>query len=403
MTGCRNFNGVVVRRKALWIIVSSIAIVTGLLLMATCGFGYYIYTWLQVNPIVVKSDATESERLAEVERWLDGQFERNKFNGGVLLVRDGRVLLSKTCGYTDHTAQQRLDEHSAFRLASVSKQFTAAGVLRLAEMGVLGLDDPVAKHIDGFMDDAVTIRHLLNQASGIPDVYMDLAERYRKELGDVLTISDVIQLVNEHAELECPPGKKKQYSNTNYVLLAGIVESVSGMAFEEFMKKELFDPLEMNDTRIWNLQSTERSTNQAEDFDQIDNVRTSVKPTWLDGVAGDGAVFCSLHDFVKWDRFWDGNPLVSDELLDQAIERPRLSSGAKSDYGFGWVVERNRHWHNGSWLGAGTFIARYPKNRCCLVVLDNSSNHRVDTIAERLEEALEPILFGDETSNGQLR
>jgi len=383
-------------RKTLRIVLSALAILSGLLLLLTCGVGYYVYTWHQVSPIVVAPSAGEAERLAAVDRWLDELFEKHKFNGGVLIVRDGQVLLSKTCGYTDHTATQRLNNHSAFQLASVSKQFTAAGILRLAEMGLLNLDDPVAKHLNGFISDKVTIRHLLNQASGITDVYMDLAEEHRNELGEVLTITDVVELVKKYGEVERQPGHAMEYSNTNYVLLAGIVESASGMSFEQYMHKELFKPLGMNDTRVWNLVSEDRSANQVSDFDQVDEDRSPVETPWIDGVAGDGAVFCSLHDFLIWDKFWEGNPLVADELLRQAVTRPKLNDGTRSDYGFGWVVKRKSHWHNGAWLGANTFIVRYPESRCCLVVLDNSSSPRVDKIASHLIQALKPILTKDE-------
>lgn len=368
-------------------------IILAVMMVLACGVGYFVYTWFQVEPIVVASGASETDRIASVDRWLDAQFEQFKFNGGVLVVRDGKVLLSKTCGFVDHTGTQRLNDHSAFQLASVSKQFTAAGVLRLAEMGHLDLDDPVAKHLHGFTFESVTIRHLLNHTSGIPDEYMHLAEQHRESDGDVLTISKVVELVTEHSKAERPPGDLMEYSNTNYVLLAGIVEAVSAVSFEKFMHEELFEPLGMNDTRVWTLLSGNRSSNQATDFDQTDEIRLPVEPTWLDGVAGDGAIFCSLHDFVIWDHFWHGNPLVSEALLQQAFERPTLNDGTKSDYGFGWVLEQKRHWHNGSWLGANTYIARYPKSRCCVVVLDNSSNIRLDRIANEIEHALQPILL----------
>jgi CubicO group peptidase (beta-lactamase class C family) len=397
--GPRIARGDVMRKTTLRIGMSTLATLIGVSLPLAFWIGYYVYSlyaWFHVGPVELAPEASDAERLAAVDYWLDEQFENHKFNGGVLFVRRGEVLLSKTCGFTDHTAKQRLDDHSAFQLASVSKQFTAAGVLRLAEIGSLTLDDPVAMHLDGFISDKVTIRHLLNQTSGIPDVYMDLAEEHRKELGESLTTSDVIGLVKQYAELKHQPGDEMEYSNTNYVLLAGIVETVSGMSFERFMHEELFEPLGMHDTRVWNLLSTERSPNQASDFDQVDEDRSPVETPWIDGVAGDGAVYCSLHDFVIWDQFWEGNPLISNELLRQATTRPKLNDGTTSDYGFGWVIERKGHWHNGAWLGANTFIARYPQSRCCLVVLDNSSNPRVDEIAGRLVEALLPILAEDE-------
>lgn len=101
-------------------------------------------------------------------------------------------------------------------------------------MGLLDLDDPVAKHLKGFAIDNVTIRHLLNQTSGIPDDYMSLAEQHRETLGEVLTISDMVNLVKQYSKLEHPPGSVMVYSNTNYLLLAGIVEAVSEVPFEQF-------------------------------------------------------------------------------------------------------------------------------------------------------------------------
>lgn len=195
-------------------LVTAIALVGFILLI--CWVCYYVSSWLHVDPINVGLDATESDRIASVDRWLDAQFEKHKFNGGVLVVRDGKILLSKTCGYTDHSATTELDDHSAFRLASVSKQFTAAGVLRLTEMGLLGLDDPVAKHLEGFPAEDVTVRHLLNQTSGIPDEYMSLAQRHRKTIGGVLTISKVVEWVPQHSKGDGAPGEVMKYSNTNY-------------------------------------------------------------------------------------------------------------------------------------------------------------------------------------------
>ena len=383
------------RKRALWTVMATLAFMIGGTLLLACGIGYYVYSWLHVDPIVLASDAGEDDCLAAVDRWLDEQFDKNKFNGGVLLVRNGEVLLSKTCGFTDQTASARLDDHSAFRLASVSKQFTAAAILRLAELDLLELDDQVAKHIDGFTFENVSIRHLLNQTSGIPDEYLELAETHRATVGDVLTISKAVELVTRHSVAEQTPGESMQYSNTNYILLAGIVETVSNAPFEQFMQDEIFRPLGMNDTRVWNLLSENRSPNQTSDFDQVDDDRTAVEPTWVDGVAGDGAVFSSLNDFVIWDQFWNGNDLVSEDLLREATKRPRLNDGTESDYGFGWVVERNRHWHNGAWLGANTYIVRYPNSGCCLVILDNSSNIRMDKIANRIEKAFDAILRGD--------
>ncbi len=360
------------------------------LLLLVCGFGYIIYSWLQVPPIDITSGASDAERIATIDRWLTQLSEKLKFNGGVLVIIDGKVSLSNTYGFTDHTASEKLDAHSAFQLASVSKQFTAAGVLRLAEKGLLNLDDPVNKYLAPFPFENVSIRHLLNQTSGIPDRYMQLAKQHRKSIGDVLTTSKVVELVAKYSKAARAPGEAMEYSNTNYILLAAVVESITGLSFEQYMSQELFQPLGMSDTRVWNLVSKDRAPNQTSDFLQFGRKRVAIKTPWLDGVAGDGAVYCSLHDFVIWDQFWNGNQLVSDSLLQQALKQPTLHDGTKSDYGFGWGVEPNYHHHAGAWLGAFTYIARYPSSKKCLVILDNSCNlFRFDKIVKQIEGALQ--------------
>lgn len=348
--------------------------------------------WLRIDPVPIPPGEGLPDQIASLHNWLEAQFKKFKFNGGVLIVHETKVLLAKAYGFTDHTAEKRLDSRSAFPLASVSKQFTAAGVLRLADQGKLKLDDTVSTHLSGFIFNDVTVRHLLNQTSGLPDEYMDLAEEHSSELGDILTISDVVDLVNRHSVAEYDPGEVMEYSNTNYVLLAAIVEAVSGAAFEDFMREELFRPLGMKDARVWNLLSEDFSPNQVFDFEQVNDERKPMEITWLDGVAGDGAVLCSLNDFIIWDRFWYGNPIVSDNLLQEALKSPELNDGSKSDYGFGWIIEDDRQWHDGSWLGSNTYIARYPGSRSCIVVLDNSSNPRVDDIVRQIEVALDIIL-----------
>lgn len=362
------------------------------LIAIACGIAAVLVVSRRLDPLRLPPGASEAELIVAVERWLEAQYAKGRFNGGLLVIHEGEVRLSRALGFTDHRASEPLTDHSAFPLASLSKQFTAAAILRLASTQRLHLDDAVAGHLGGFPHQEVTIRHLLNHTSGIPDEYMQLARRHRASLGDVLRIADVVQLVARHSPARHVPGTIMQYSNTNYVLLAGIVETVYGASFEQFMSDELFRPLGMRDSRVWTLCSAQRAPNQVRDFDQVLTTRSAVDPTWLDGVAGDGAVFCSLHDWAIWDAFWYGNPLIDDALLQEAFTCPRLRNGATSSYGFGWVLENGRHWHNGSWHGANTFVARYPERRSCVVVLDNSSNLRLDRIARQIEHVLGPIL-----------
>ena len=140
------------------------------------AFAIWFNSNLGVPPLEVGADASQTSRLEAVDAWLTGLHEAHKFNGGVLLAREGRPLLMKAYGVADHEGRVPLSTSSLFRLASVSKQFTAAGVLSLVESGGLELDQSVSTYLPGFPYPGVTVAHLLNMTSGIPDVYFELAD-----------------------------------------------------------------------------------------------------------------------------------------------------------------------------------------------------------------------------------
>ena len=368
-----------------------ILIAAAVLLVAYVGRWFYRH--LHFPALKILKTATEDQRLAQIDRWLRSLHDRHEFNGGVLIGRDGGPLLMTTYGFTDHTAEHELTTRSSFRLASVSKQFTAAGILVLVEQGRIGLDHPVTEHLNGFPYPDVTVRHLLNHTSGIPDVYMRLAKKHRGEVGDVLRITDVPELIQKYPpERRSQSGRRFAYSNTNYVLLAAVIEEVSKLSFERFMQEELFEPLGMTNSRVWTLLSSAPFPSKASDFDQMRETRTEVTPTWIDGIAGDGAVFCSLEDMLIWNRFWLGNPLISADLMAKAFEPPTLDRKSRFAYGFGWVIKEHRVGHGGRWLGAHTYVMRYHDRNTCLVVLDNSSNLRIGLITRQLEKAITPLL-----------
>ena len=153
------------------------------------------------------------------------------------------------------------------------------------------------------------------------------------------------------------------------------------------MQKEIFGPLGMKNTRVWNLRSEDSTfPTKADDFNNALGSATKIKPSFIDGVAGDGAVFASANDMHIWDKFWYDNKLISKLLLQQAFKKPTLLNGKESDYGFGWVITKNGMWHNGSWLGAKTIIMRNTTQKTCTAIFDNSSNMFFDKIVKELSK-----------------
>jgi len=295
--------------------------------------------------------------------------------------------LEKTYGFTNSNKTEKLNNNSSFRLASISKQFTASGIMLLKEKGLVNYDDIVSKYISNFPYSNVTIRNLLNQTSGIPDSYLNLAKKAKNEIG-ILTNEKAIKLIVENkSKANFEPNDKYEYSNTNYIILARIIELVSDQSFESFLKDNIFIPLGMNDTRVWNLVSEDNTfKGKTDGFEDLAGQIREIKPTFVDGVAGDGGVFSSLNDFVKWDQFWYENKLISNENLKEAFKKPTLNSGEKSNYGFGWVIiNEDIVMHNGAWLAANTYFVRNTKKKTSLVLLDNSSNIFFNKIIENIQ------------------
>jgi CubicO group peptidase (beta-lactamase class C family) len=308
-----------------------------------------------------------------------------KFNGAILIAKNGKPLLCKGYGYVNHFQNEELTKNSSFNLASVSKQFTAVGIMLLKEQGKLSYSDLISKYIADFPYEGVTIRNLLNHSSGVPE-YFELAEA-RKEQISVLTSEMVANLLlEEKPEADFAPGESFRYSNTNYVLLARIIEIVSGASFEKFMQLEVFDPLKMEDTRVWTLESEDKIFPNKTGGFRLDNDQAiEVKPNFIDGVAGDGSVFSSVNDFLKWDSFWYGNELISPSNLQEAFKIPKLMDGTISNYGFGWQITEEGMQHTGGWLAARAIIIRNLDKKTCIVVLDNSSNPYFEKVVKELK------------------
>ena len=320
---------------------------------------------------------------------LSDAYEAGTFNGAVVICKDGDIEFEEYFGVKD-AGGDTLTRTSAFRLASLSKAYTAAGVLRLCDQGKLDLDGPVQAVMPEFPYADVTPRHLLNHTSGIADMYLDAAETNKDSLAPLLTISEVVDMVNTQPWPKRPAGEVFEYSNTGYVFAAGLIEHVSGQTFEEFMRTELFEPMGMANTRVWNLTSADSTfEGKTSGFEWVQGKRIPVEPMWVDGVAGDGAVFTCGADLIKWERFWwQGNPRINDELLKAAFANPTTADGQITDYGLGWDLGEGVQFHTGGWLAASTYIIRIPSERVMAVAYSNAGDDAMEDIVLAIDRAL---------------
>ena len=370
-----------------------------------------------ISNLEISMDMQPVDAIEKIDKWLEYLLLKEKFNGAILIAIDGKADLMKTYGFSDLERTKQLTSKSSFRLASVSKQFTAMTIMILKEQGKLSFDDPVQNYLNNFPYPDVTIRHLLTHTSGLPDyeklvLQLDnkLSTKYFYRTGQskenityegepslykehhyILSMEDVLELVIENREKrKFMAGEKFKYSNTGYVLLAYIVEKISGQTFESFMDQQIFIPLSMKNSSVWNLNT---AAGKLEDRVQGTNNNKLNDFTWMDGIAGDGAVFICIEDFMKWDRSLANYTIVSDTTFQEAVTPFITSGGDTSYYGFGWSLSENGSdmAHAGAWVGALTYIYRNPENGLLFVLLDSSTNQDMGKIRKSILKSLKNI------------
>lgn len=310
----------------------------------------------------------------------------------VLVMRQGRSVHASGYGLAELATGAPIDARTPFRLASVSKQFTAMIVMMLAERGALAYDDPIARFVPEVVAGhagrrAVTIRQLLHHTSGIPD-YLDLLDRQGVLDDAEVDTADVVRRIAAWRAHSFRAGTRYEYSNSNYVLLAAIAERASGQPFASLLRDRILRPLAMPTAIVFDDPGM-TVAGRARGYDSRGGVRRGVRRFELDDsnspVLGDDGIFASLEDFVRWEHALSSEQLVSRATLDLAFTSGQLRDGTETGYGFGWEVEgegtARRIGHDGSWAGFRTAIVRAPDLGLTVVVLSNRGDIDADEVA----------------------
>jgi CubicO group peptidase (beta-lactamase class C family) len=343
--------------------------------------------------------AVFSQRInyEKVDSIISNLASNKKFSGVVLIAENGKVKYNKAVGYIDYANHKPLNKYSIFELASVSKQFTAMTIMMVKEKGLLHYDDLVEKYIN-IPYKGMTIRQLLTHTSGLPD-YQAIMDSYWDK-SKVADNDDIINYLNKYAPPKLfEPGEKYLYSNTGYVLLASILEKVSGRDFIEFCNTEIFNKLKMNYTAIRSL--AEKATiknftlghvyvSERNDYIRADSFPSSNYTIWLGNRKGPGRISSTADDLLKWDQALYTNYLLSQTTLEEAFTPMLLNNGAISNYGFGWdlIPEHNIVWHNGDNPGYKTLIIRFLKTKTTLIVLCNNATDEFVNLTDQLKKII---------------
>ncbi len=339
------------------------------------------------------SPEEQQQYAALATSFFDSCLRRNQFNGAILVAKNGVVVYEKYLGYKNIRAKDTLTAQTPLQIASTSKTMTSAAVLQLVQQGKLDLETPVAQFFPGFPYEDITVKMLLNHRSGLPE-YLYFFEKNGWNRNTYATNDDVIRaIINWKPPRSFRANTRFDYCNTNFALLASIVEKVSGMPFPQYMKQNIFEPLQMNNTYVFTINDTARSA-QSYDWNGAQWAMD-----FSDGVYGDKNVYSTPQDLLKWDQALYTDQVVSRQLLDSAFTPYSHEKPSLHNYGLGWrllVYPQGKKvvYHNGRWHGFNSAFARLTDEKVTIVMLVNKFNKNVYTIARKMYNS-----FGDYEAN----
>lgn len=295
----------------------------------------------------------------------------------VVVICKGKQLVRRSYGFAAIETGIQVTPLTNFRLASLTKQFTAAAVLLLAEAknGRLQLNDFIREKwlpILPTVTENITIRHLLTHTSGLIDYEEVLVPD--TDLNNQLHDADVLDIIaRQNRTYFTPAGSQYRYSNSGYALLALIVERASRKNFSDFLYERIFSPLTMNDTVAFE-NGISTVLHRAFGYSRNESSWTQTDQDQTSAVLGDGGIYSSIDDLVKWDAALYDNRLLSPESLRLAFMPATLTDDPAVQYGMGWKITGDMVWHTGSTIGFRNVILRFPKRHLTVVILTNR-NH----------------------------
>jgi CubicO group peptidase (beta-lactamase class C family) len=337
----------------------------------------------------------QKNRVSLFDIYMKGQADNYRYNGNVLVAKRGNIIYRQSFGFADYDTKRKLDSNSIFDCGSIAKEFTAVGILLLKDKGKINLTDTLRKFFPELPYYNVTIQQMLTHTSGLPDGF-GLVLKNPVQNGRASN-NDFIQLLaNEKAPALFKPGENLMYSGTAFVLLAAIIEKISGQSFKKYMKEQIFKPLGMTRTSVANApRSVKNIPDYAYGFEYSDSLKKYVRAdstqAWsasIIGIPGEGLIISTTGDLLKWDRALKNHTLLKEttqhEMLSQQAERKNIS---KISFGYGIRVGKNNFgnyiFHNGSWPGYLSMLIRYVDDDLTVIVLSNNES-RADFIADAL-------------------
>jgi CubicO group peptidase (beta-lactamase class C family) len=325
----------------------------------------------------------------------------NRFNGCVLVAQHGQIIYKNSFGIANPILNEPLNTNSVFQLASVSKTITGVAVLQLIEDEKLGLDDFVSLYFPSFPYSTVTVRNLLSHTSGIPD-YIKLSPSLYSTSTGYITNEDALNgLISANLPPSFTPGTRFRYNNSNYAILALLVEKITGVSFPQYVKTNIFGPLGMSNSFVAHPEKIWEMSNRTFGF----SGRSMASNDMFDGVFGDKGAYSTVEDMYKFDRALYPDILLKEETLKLAFTNNVFDTRSSKKYGLGFRLREDQNnqkiiYHNGWWHGYRTAFHRRESDNSCVIILSNRLDRCVYAQAKQLFNILDNYYMG-EMSEGE--
>lgn len=341
-------------------------------------------------------------RIARIDAFVNARHKYQNFNGNVLVAENGRVVYQRSIGFADLRSRRVLTSESVFNLASISKQFTAAAIMLCRERGLLSLDDPLSKYLPEVPYYGINLRQMLTHTSGLPE-QNELMYKYWTS-ADPITNRDMLEyLIKYKPPIAFKPGESFKYCNTNYSLLAFVVEKVTGQTFQQFVTANIFAPLKLRHTSFLNPKPGNYRTipNQTENYIFDHETKQMLPPEeipqWkkavpLTGLVGAGNIHSTTSDLLKWQESLNNATILKRESIRE-METPHVQANVDGSdaYGYGLAIKSihddTKIFHNGGTLGYWNSLQHFKKTNRTIIVLTNNESEK------SLANAIAAILF----------
>ena len=309
----------------------------------------------------------------------------------IVVTRGSNVLLAQGYGVASREGRSVATSRTIYQIGSISKQFTAAGVMRLVERGRVRLDDPLSRHLPPYRPygDSVRVRHLLNQTSGIREEFT--LPRYGELITDTTRPNAELMALIEREPLDFAPGSRWSYSNSNYALLASLIERATGKPYERFLADEFFAPLGL--TSLHHCSPLPTADHHARGYTLDSDRVVPAPPENMNWIRGDGGLCASAEDLARWARALATGRAVARESYRRMTRPERLGDGITPDYGFALSLvpldgKHRRVSHGGRMAGFTGALAYYPDHDVAIAILANRSGLWIEALEQSIARAV---------------